>query len=224
MSTAKKYICAHCGVEFESNKGCKSRTPKFCSSACYGKSIEIHKACSFCGKEIPTNGGRKVARQFCGNKCRTDARRNTTLSPEWRTALSEGRKNSEKCKGKNLYNWKGGYENTMIRNKINYHRRRSSGKLDFTYLSILLKIQKNKCFYCGEVLKPGKHTAIEHLIPVSKGGTNKWTNLVYSCLPCNSQKHDSTLTEYAIKKNRIDWLNNPVQLIANKIATLHGVS
>lgn len=33
------YKCAQCGQAFESNKKCKSRTPKYCSSKCYGESL-----------------------------------------------------------------------------------------------------------------------------------------------------------------------------------------
>lgn len=44
-------------------------------------------------------------------------------------------------------------------------------------LDRLLYIQKGKCFFCGEVLKPGDAT-IEHLHPLSKGGQRIESNEV----------------------------------------------
>jgi len=51
------------------------------------------------------------------------------------------------------------------------------------------------CRYCG---KPFTDGHIDHIIPVSRGGTNDRENLVYCCAPCNLRKHD---------KNLDDWLS-----------------
>jgi len=45
--------------------------------------------------------------------------------------------------------------------------------------------QKGKCWHCGVKLN-GYH--IDHLIPLSRGGTNKANNIVCSCLSCNALK------------------------------------
>jgi 5-methylcytosine-specific restriction endonuclease McrA len=214
----KKYICKSCGKEFSSRRGCKSRTPQYCSSMCFGATMKINKTCKLCGEIIQNPNGEKISnRIYCSRKCKGAATRNKPFSPEWRKALSEGRKASDKCKGENLYNWKGGKENQRRLNKLRHYRKQAAGKLDFEYLEILLKLQKNKCYYCNTELKAGRGTAIEHLIPLSKGGSNKWINLVYSCNSCNSKKRTLTLADFAIKEGRMDWLNNMVQFKAIEI-------
>lgn len=53
------------------------------------------------------------------------------------------------------------------------------------------------CRYCGR--SPLQHEAvklhIDHLIPISQGGTNDPTNLVTACAECNLGKHDVLLSE-----------------------------
>jgi len=69
-----------------------------------------------------------------------------------------------------------------------------------------------ECIFCGTKEK----LTIEHLIPLSKGGTNEIHNLFPSCKRCNSSKHTSDWLEwyrkqifYSIEKeNRIFKLSN----------------
>ena len=41
------------------------------------------------------------------------------------------------------------------------------------------------CHYCGQ-----EANTVDHLIPISKGGTDEATNMVAACNPCNSGKRD----------------------------------
>ncbi|MBU6367695.1 MAG: HNH endonuclease [Gemmatimonadetes bacterium] len=48
-----------------------------------------------------------------------------------------------------------------------------------------------RCQYCGRAaveLKPREGLTRDHLIPLSRGGTNEWTNVVTACSPCNTRK------------------------------------
>ena len=47
-----------------------------------------------------------------------------------------------------------------------------------------LAIANDLCFYCGG---PGEND--EHYVPLAKGGTDHWWNIVRSCGECNSRKH-----------------------------------
>lgn len=48
-----------------------------------------------------------------------------------------------------------------------------------------------RCQYCGTLCT--EHTAtLDHVIPVSQGGTNTWTNLTTACKTCNTLKGSST--------------------------------
>lgn len=45
------------------------------------------------------------------------------------------------------------------------------------------------CAYCGELFH-GNELTRDHIKPVSKGGEDKWTNVVSSCKSCNNLKGD----------------------------------
>jgi 5-methylcytosine-specific restriction endonuclease McrA len=48
-----------------------------------------------------------------------------------------------------------------------------------------------RCQYCGRgsaELKPREALTRDHLIPMSRGGTNEWTNVVTACSTCNTRK------------------------------------
>ena len=49
------------------------------------------------------------------------------------------------------------------------------------------------CVYCGE---SGKLT-LDHVVPVASGGCNSHTNLVTSCLTCNSSKGKKSIKAFA---------------------------
>jgi 5-methylcytosine-specific restriction endonuclease McrA len=214
----KTYQCQSCGSDFESKKGCRSRTPKYCSSKCFGKTLELIIECKLCGVRIENKHSAKISnRIYCSKECQGKAARGKTLSDEWRKALSEGRKASDKCKGENLYNWKGGIENTRRLNMENAARRKYQviGKLPVEFLTKAFEAQNGQCFYCDTSL--AEYKAIEHLTPLKRGGDNKPWNLVYSCKSCNSKKRTLTLEEFAIKHNRYDWLNKSDNIYAAAI-------
>lgn len=198
MGKYREYTCETCGKTFLSNKGCRTRIPRFCSTKCAGRAIAKMKVCAWCGKEFYD----WTKEKYCSRECAHSALRGVPLSADHRKKLSEGRKASPKCKGENLYNWKGGAATFKERMKLHSMRRRSLQKLplDDVYLKMLRIAQRNRCFYCG--CDMGKHPSLEHLTPVSRGGDNQRWNLVYSCKNCNSRKHDKTLEEYAIKTER----------------------
>jgi 5-methylcytosine-specific restriction endonuclease McrA len=48
-----------------------------------------------------------------------------------------------------------------------------------------------RCQYCGRgtpELRPRESLTRDHLIPLSRGGTNEWTNVVTACSSCNTRK------------------------------------
>ena len=49
-----------------------------------------------------------------------------------------------------------------------------------------------RCHYCG-VSASDAHLEIDHITPVSKGGTNAFDNLVVACFDCNRGKRDKEL-------------------------------
>lgn len=213
------FVCKECGREFKSKKACKSRLPVYCSWSCYMKSVTKYAGmvfvCEFCGKEFKTgNAYRGRIPKYCSSRCCGDVakgrvawNRGMVMSDIHRNAMSEGRKNSPKCKGPNLYNWKGGDATFKERSRIYQNNRRAmengGGSLDPVFLRYLLEAHKGLCFYCEKPLD--NYKCLEHLTPLSGGGKNQPFNLVYSCKSCNSKKRQMSLEDYAIKNGKI-WL------------------
>ncbi|MBX4920976.1 HNH endonuclease [Rhizobium bangladeshense] len=50
-----------------------------------------------------------------------------------------------------------------------------------------------RCVYCGDEDGPFH---FDHLLPVSKGGSDAASNIVIACIPCNLSKGDKTLLEW----------------------------
>lgn len=64
---------------------------------------------------------------------------------------------------------------------------------------------KFTCQYCGSRVDSSKIT-IDHVIPVSRGGKNGWTNTVSSCFDCNNKKGSNLPSEVGMS-----LIKKPVQ-------------
>lgn len=67
----------------------------------------------------------------------------------------------------------------------------SSGFREYPKRKMIYKRDHYTCQYCGSI----KDLTIDHVIPKSKGGTNKWNNLVTCCRKCNLKKGNKFLSE-----------------------------
>lgn len=54
------------------------------------------------------------------------------------------------------------------------------------------------CQYCGRRLSAG-HLTYDHVVPVARGGSKNWENIVTSCIPCNRKKGNRTPEEAGLK-------------------------
>ena len=57
----------------------------------------------------------------------------------------------------------------------------------------LLEKWQRRCAYCK---KTGVPLEVEHIIPQSRGGSNRASNLTISCRPCNQAKDNKTAAEF----------------------------
>jgi hypothetical protein len=64
----------------------------------------------------------------------------------------------------------------------------------------LLEKWSRKCAYCGKTDVP---LEIEHVIPKSKGGTNRVSNLTLACRPCNKRKGNKPIEDFLKSKPEI---------------------
>jgi hypothetical protein len=66
-----------------------------------------------------------------------------------------------------------------------------------------------KCQYCG-ASAPEAILEVDHIHPISKGGSDEMVNYITACKPCNAGKRDRTLDDNAIvqrQKAQLDELN-----------------
>ena len=71
----------------------------------------------------------------------------------------------------------------------------ADGSVTTVYLIYLLKIQDNRCGYCLDVLpEVGAH--LDHIYPLSKGGTHAIGNVIYTCPACNLSKGAKLLEDW----------------------------
>lgn len=66
----------------------------------------------------------------------------------------------------------------------------------------LMERQDGKCAYCLQPFSASRIATIDHVLPKSKGGGNKISNIVLACSPCNQLKGD--LSTYEEAKRRSD--------------------
>jgi hypothetical protein len=85
-----------------------------------------------------------------------------------------------------------------------------------------------RCFYCICVFTADNHLTVDHIIPTSKGGSNKSYNKLNCCGKCNNYKGSLLPSEFHLKvrqdhtinhlmkqtmvsqiQKTIDWINNP---------------
>ncbi len=73
--------------------------------------------------------------------------------------------------------------------------------------------QKGRCYYTGIKLIPGKTSSLEHLLPISRGGSNKKENIKFVHLTINCMKRDMTEEEF---KEHLKELLPPLKDYMNK--------
>lgn len=72
------------------------------------------------------------------------------------------------------------------------------------------------CQYCGRhrsELRGRQFLTRDHILPLSRGGTNGWDNVVTSCSPCNNRKGDRLPQEAGMKLQEVPREPNYVHLV-----------
>jgi len=77
----------------------------------------------------------------------------------------------------------------LLRKMYKQRRRNAPGKLTATKLLARIAFYSNLCWFCK---KPA--TEIDHVIPITRGGSNWPSNLRPACRSCNSRKYNRLLT------------------------------
>lgn len=133
------------------------------------------------------------------------------ITPERRAKLSASLLKTDR-KGKKSPNWKGGRNATFKRyrethrDKVKFWRSKWRERMDnvvgsHTYgeWDLLKKQFGHRCPACGRA-EPEIRLTEDHIIPISKGGSDFIENIQPLCLVCNSIKGDRFIKNYESKQ------------------------
>lgn len=121
-------------------------------------------------------------------------------SPEYKEHASAIRRkryanNPEKYRAKQRDYVRARPERKRYWRRNEYARKRGAlGYCTDAQLQDRFEFHGNCCVYC----KRSTHLTVDHLIPLSRGGSNWPANLGPACRPCNSRKHDKTYQEFMV--------------------------
>ncbi len=72
----------------------------------------------------------------------------------------------------------------------------------------VLRRDRFRCAYCG---RSGQ--TIDHLLPISRGGTSSWLNTVTACGSCNGRKANRTPDEAGMRLLFVPWVPTRAQIV-----------
>lgn len=74
----------------------------------------------------------------------------------------------------------------------------------------LFRRDNHRCLYCGQQYSRTELTR-DHVLPTSRGGTNRWENVVAACKRCNWEKDDRTPEEAHMPLLAVPFKPNPFE-------------
>lgn len=193
--------CSHCSQDFYVAQG-RAETAKFCSRSChaYGSPEKQAKAAKAAGDAIRGTGfseEEKKARKREADKRGYDKHKSERLKKNRERYQQNKEAHAEAGKA-----WReNNRERSNFISRVGKHRRRSAAGI-YTCEDIdrIRDEQKGKCAFCRIKMQgstgPARET-IDHIVAVSKGGTNWPKNLQLLCKSCNSKKHDKDAIDFA---------------------------
>ncbi|GAB1264112.1 HNH endonuclease [Aurantivibrio infirmus] len=77
----------------------------------------------------------------------------------------------------------------------------------------LFSRDNHQCMYCGQFF-PSHVLSRDHVVPKSRGGLDKWENVVAACRRCNQHKGDSLLSEISMELIALPYRPNYAEYLA----------
>jgi 5-methylcytosine-specific restriction endonuclease McrA len=77
----------------------------------------------------------------------------------------------------------------------------------------LFRRDQNVCLYCGKLFKECDLSR-DHVLAVSRGGQDRWTNVVTACKRCNARKGNYRLDECTMELLALPYRPNHAEYLA----------
>ena len=99
--------------------------------------------------------------------------------------------------------WRAQNPEVVANSKRSYRARKKGavGKHTQADIDTIMEMQKGKCAYCRTAIR--KKYAVDHIVALTKGGTNWPTNLQLVCTPCNSRKRNKDAIDFSQQLGRL---------------------
>lgn len=197
--------CAHCGNEMQKKRKESYKqwlVKRFCSTTCKGKENKV----LFKKGHTPWHKGLKVGHLIPTCFKKGEARVRGENNFNWKGGRPKCQKCSKEISYKKIFckscvaigsrnpRWKGGYENRLWHNR--QRRARLKGSVG-SFSQVEWEAMKMKFRYmclCCKKTEPEITLSVDHILPLSKGGTNEISNIQPLCRSCNSRKRASIIS------------------------------
>lgn len=213
MSAKKEPVvitCSVCGTSKSHRpSSAKQRSGKYCSRRCSildrpSKRNLIKRNCAHCNSEFES--WPSEARKYCSKACHVAANPSTFNWSEWRANNVTRRLEREKeyrARNRaaiNKANREWARRNPEKVKALAVVRRAAARDAHGLPEAIarMMADANGHCFYCGQ---KSDRLEVDHVMPVSRGGTSAADNLVASCRACNASKGAKTLDEWATTRD-----------------------
>lgn len=181
---------------------------------------KVEVACGYCGTLTLKHPSKKYANRFCSTLCRDLWRIESDVNPHpartprlrqyrfpepppwWGKSCPIAARRCGWC-GDSFFGsakiWNRAYCSLYCKRKAQKVRRKGretvQGYGGWTWVEFMHMARRfdYRCAYCG--VKPERLDP-DHVVAIAKGGPNALTNLLPSCLMCNSDKRDLALIEW----------------------------
>jgi len=192
--------CAHCSGQFKP----RDKEHRFCTKPCADQALRLtSRPCEWCSAEFAPDESK---RRYCSLTCKWDADRKPEVSKVYIVDCGEctkpfvaRRKGKELCSAacRDARQARRYHENPKYRDGIlaGGHMRRahklglnSSRDVNLTYL---IERDGGRCGLCHKLVRDKKgpmRPSIDHIIPLSRGGTNTLDNVHLAHYRCNLSK------------------------------------